>query len=341
MQAEEPSREEFADACDFVLKSWQVTGAVAPKLLAWGRAHAAEETACRVRDRMVSMSRLARLQLEFGRELSRAFEREGIPYVLLKGSATRLTAFEHPDERCGHDVDLGVRAENLDRVREIAIEQGFVPSQWNRDTKRFEPADPKLLAEVEAQHYELGFLVNRQRPSDLSAEEDAAIRRDLKMWHVTDEGDLACYVRIDVHHGLSLDIGLDDLLASPTTATCDGYAARVPSPEWLLFHLVYKIYWEGVHHYHRKRNGFQYADLSRQLLATDEAGFAGLCELLAEYYLDAGGHYVLRRLESDVGMRLRDDQIEFLRRTATPPSESDPVGWNDLGDMWGRLWGHR
>lgn len=334
---------EFAEACAFALSAWQVLPAVGPRLLAWGgRKQASEPAAQRVRDRMVSLDVLGRVQLRVCARLIETFQRRDIPYAMLKGSAVRFAAYPDPKLRVGKDFDVAVPASFLRRAEAATHDCGFIAAQWDPATKRFHLADPVLRARVEAQHYELGFLVRRQVATGVTPSEEAAIRRDLDsqfIWHLTDRGELACYLSVDLHHGLSLEVDVEPLVERSAPVSWNGLAVRLPPPEWILFHVIYKIYWEGVHHY--RKGAYQFADLVRLIPATSEATFARLLEILREYRLEAAGYFVLRRLRLNFGLSLRPEVEAFLERAAHPPPELEPLQVNDLGDMWPKLWGAR
>jgi hypothetical protein len=280
--------------------------------------------------------------LKLGRRLFERLERERIPYVLLKGSAIRFAAYASPLLRCGKDLDIGVPRRQIRRAEEIAIAEGFLPSQWNEKTKRFTIPDRALRSAVEAQHYELGFLVRRQTIVDLDPEDEAAIRRDLPsqfIWHETGDGRLACYVSVDLHHGLSLEMPVEPLVQKARQQAAGADSVPIPPLEWLLFHVIYKLYWEGVHNY--GKGGYQYADLARLLPLTDEATFGRLIELLETTSLQPAGYYVLRRLPTDLKMDPRPEVRSFVDSLWEAPTGGDPMKLNDLGDMWAKLWGHR
>ena len=338
-----PNHGEFAAACEFALDAWQVLPAIAPGLFAWGGPRlAATAEAARVRDRVTGLLVLARLQLVLTRRLVDALTRERIPYALLKGSAVRIVAYDSPLHRCGKDLDVAVSGEHVRAAEDAAVSCGFLPAEWNATDKTFAPADAGLRAAVERRHYELGFLVRRQAVRDLEPEEEAAIRRDLPsqyIWHVTPNDRLACYVSVDVHHGLSLEIPVDPVIEAAEDAGTGDERLRVAPLEWLLFHAVYKTYWEGVTNY--RKGGYQLADVARLLARLDAPGFARFTGLLADHRLEVAGHYVLRRLPSDLGIPLTPEADAFVVETSAPPSDNDPLEWNDLGDMWPKLWGTR
>jgi hypothetical protein len=334
---------DFAQACELALTSWQVLPTILPRLLDWaGSGLVDDPVAQRVRDRAVGLTIVSRIQLTLCRRLVEAFAGQGVPYVLLKSSAVRLTSYPSPELRSGKDIDVGVPAPFLRQAERIACELGFVPAEWDRRTNSFRRADPVLRALVESRHHELGFLARRQRVSGLTPEQEAAIRRDLPnqyIWHLAPDGRLACYTYVDIHHGLNLDMRVEPLVETAQVWEGDGWSAKVPRAEWTLLHLIYKIYWEGVHNY--RKGGYQFADLARLLPQVSEESFQILLRLLARYNLDAAAYYVLRRLESDLGMELTPDQRAFLERAGTAPARGEPVDLNDLGDMWPKLWGYR
>lgn len=338
-----PDSVEFAAACAFGLSAWQVLPAIGQRLFAWGGTRrAGEPVAQRVRDRMVSLDVLGHVQLRICARLIETFQRRGIPYAMLKGSAVRFAAYPDPKLRVGKDFDIAVPRRFLRRAEQATRDCGFIAAQWNPSTKRFYLADPVLRAHVEAQHYELGFLVRRQVATGITRDEEAAIRRDLDsqfIWHLTDRDELACYVSIDLHHGLSLEVNVEPLVEQSAPVNWDGLAVRLPPPEWTLFHLIYKIYWEGVHNY--GKGAYQFADLVRLIPSTNEATFASLLRLLREYRLEAAGYFVLRRLSRNFGLSLRREVEAFLKEASHPPPDLEPLQVNDMGDMWSKLWGAR
>jgi hypothetical protein len=339
------SADDFEEACALLLDNWQVLPVTAPRLFAWTALRLRKSAAASsLRDRLASVEAFARVQLRVGARFEDALRQAKTPYALLKGSAVRFTAYANPTDRCGHDIDIVTWPNCLRRAEQVAIEVGFVPSQWSEARKRFVRADPVLRARVEADHYELGFLVRRQAVDGLSTEVQEALRREAQchhLWHETDDGRLACFVSTDIHHALSLDLPADNLLATARAVKAGDGEAHVPSPAWLACHLIFKIYWEGVHTY--RKGLYQFTDLQRHLRTMSAEDIAALLDLLALHRLEAAGYYVLRRLEIDFGETLSDPLTAFLDSQAFAPAghEVDARMLNDLGDMWPKLWGYR
>jgi hypothetical protein len=339
------SVDEFEEACTLLLDNWQVLPVTAPRLFAWAAPKLRKSAiASALRDRIASVDVFARIQLQVGARFARALRQAQVPYALLKGSAVRFTAYANPTERCGHDIDIVTWPKCLRRAEQVAIGIGFVPSQWSAPEKRFVRADPELRARVEAGHYELGFLVRRQAVDGLAAEVKEALRREAQchhLWHETDDGRLACFVSTDIHHALSLDLPADDLLRTARSVEVGDGQAFVPSPAWLACHLIFKIYWEGVHTY--RKGLYQFADLQRHVRTMSAEDIVALLDILALHRLEAAGYYVLRRLEIDLGETLPDRLTAFLDAQAFAPAgdEVDARMLNDLGDMWPKLWGYR
>ena len=159
-----------------------------------------------------------------------------------------------------------------------------------------------------------------------------------RTWHETEEGELACYVTFDIHHGICLDIPVDEMVESARTVNRQGNSVRVPQPEWMMLQLIFKIYWEGVQRY-RMRGLYQYADVVRLVHEIEGPSASRLFELLKQYELEAAAYYVLRRVESDFGLKLGPELREFLNQASIPPTDYLPTEVNDMGDMWPRLWG--
>jgi len=159
------------------------------------------------------------------------------------------------------------------------------------------------------------------------------------LWHELPGGELACYVYADIHHGISLDTPVEPLVRSARRVRTSGGTVRLPALEWMLFHAIYKLYWEGVHNY--GKGAYQLADVARLTPLLDAAAAERLVSLLREVNFCAGAHYVLRRLEPELGVALPPPLRAFVERTATPPPGREAFELNDLGDMWPKLWGHR
>jgi hypothetical protein len=338
------SKQESELAHDLVARWWQLAPVVWPRVQSMvENGSAPADGSPRLADLATSVSALTRVQNLLCWRFARELESEGIRYTLLKGSAARLVAYDAPHLRGGLDVDIGVRLGDVDAAEAVARAQGFVPSTLiDEEGRHFAPVDSIERELVEQEHYELACLVRRQAVTGLTAEEELAIRNVLDLvrpWHVTEDGRLACYVTLDVHHGLCLDITVDDVVGSARRVDVGVDSLFIPAPEWLLFHLVFKIYWEGVHNY--RRGVYQYADIIRFVDGLASGPAARLVELLETYHLEAAGHYVLRRLPSDFGVALPSALEEFVARTARSPRDMFPIDVNDLGDMWPKLWGYR
>lgn len=339
-----PTREDIEEGAEFLQQSWQVLPAVLPGFLSWiGPGHQELPSVQAVRARALAVEYQGRVQGMLWARIAAELERCRIPYVLLKGSALRWMIYGDPLMRCGIDLDIGVAAEHLQACREAVQRLGFEPAQWEDAYQRFVPADPLQRLLVEMRHYELGFLVRRQRLVGLPATAEAAIRSQLHRtptpWHLTPSGELACYLIIDVHHGISQEIQVGPILDSRVAVRAQGTAYWVPRPSWAMFHLLFKLYWEGVHSY--RTGAYQYADVCRLLPLLDAAETAHLVELLSMWRLVAAGYFVLRRLESDLGLSLSPELTRFLDQASRPDPSLKPLDENDLGDMWPKLWGSR
>lgn len=337
------SESDFGDVSTFAFKHWQALPLIAPKIMNWGGAMFCKSShASQLQDRWTSLYHFGRIQTRLCLRLVNAFQRARIRYVLLKGSAVRFSAYASPDQRVGKDIDIGVPPDRIDLAETLATDQGFVRAEWIANKKRFRRADPTLRAQVEARHYELGFLARRHAVTGLTAEDDAAIRRDLPtqyLWHEASDGRLCCYVSIDLHHAVSLDIGVTDMVKDARIVRHENQSLSIPSDAWLLFHLVFKLYWEGAHTY--GKGGYQLADIAHVVRGMTAAEFGRFTKLLAAYRLEPAGYYVLRRLVSNLGMQVLPEIESFLDRLAVAPDEHDAMPVNDLGDMWPKLWGRR
>ena len=339
-----PTEEQIECACAFLTECWQQIPSALPRFLAWiGQGEEDRPSVRRLRGRGAAIRASAELQRRMMERIVGAFDARAIRYTLLKSSAVRWYLYDSPLDRSGMDIDMGVQRDRLDDAVTVLKELGFVEAQWNQGKLRFEQADPILRAVVEAAHYELGFLVRRQVVDGLSAGMEEMIRGQIDLrpnpWHITADGGLACYVVVDMHHGISPEITVDPLIASRVAIPAGQGIVHVPRDSWTMLHMIYKIYWEGVHTY---REGFyQYGDLCRLAMRIAPDEVEHLRTLLAEYRLKAAAYYVLRRLGPELRTPLPPALIQVMEDGAIPPEDVRARDENDLGDMWPKLWGRR
>jgi len=334
----------LGDACAFALTCWQILPCVWRRLVAWAGVGVTNSVVTQsVRDRLASVHTLARTQRLLLERYVTELDRRHVPYVLLKGSAVCAMAYEYMTDRCGIDIDVGVSKKWIRDAEKIALDQGFVQAEFDAQNKRFFLGTFRHRAAVEKQHYELGFLVREQVIVDLDERTKAAIRRDLTHqdpWHETDEHDLACYVTLDLHHGLSMTCTVDEAVASSSELIRNGLRLRVPSVPWVVFQLIEKLYLEGVAVY--RKGGYQYADLVRLVAKIETPDALALIELLSKHALGVPAFYVLRRLPTEFGVELPAPVKQFIAGFGqTPERGQDAYKLNDLGDMWPKLWGYR
>lgn len=347
LSADEPDRaapnaSEFRDASDFVLQNWWVLPVIGPRLLKWaGKSYEDSPAARRVRDKVTSVRALARIQSILCRRLTQRLEQEGIPYSLLKGTATRWLAYPEPELRSGCDLDVAVSKPYLNAAEDLAQQLGFLRAQWDPVAKFFIPADLAFRSLVESQHYELGFLVRRQVIHNLPDEIHRAIVASLPMvgiWELSPEGELICYVSVDIHHGLTHRISVDPLIELAVARRFDDVTMRFPRLDWAVFHLVIKIYSEGTPFYNK--SAYEYADLTRLIRLFGEGDAANLLQLLETYKLERAGYFVLRRLVSTFGMTLEPTLNDFIATQEQRVAVEDASVADGAGDMWPNLWHH-
>jgi hypothetical protein len=324
------------------LESWQILPSIPlsvlhdtlPKLLTAG-------DHLRLTRAYLAVVAFEKAQIAGCRDFLASLRRAGIRYSLLKGAASACLLYPERFMRAAWDFDLGVAWEDLGLAEQLALDSGFHQAQRDPDKPRFYRADRELRAIVEESHFELGFLVRRLLPTNLDSETRAAIAAEPwthQFWHDSQTSEPWCYAVVDIHHKLSLDIELTDLLATAQTVECGGEQISVPSIAWSTAHLIYKLYWEGVHKY--GKGLYQYADLIRLVSRLDGSSFTTVAEILDRYNLVAGGYYTLKHLV-DFGVTLPPHIDAFLEAACTPPAGADPIEINDLGDVWPKLWGAR
>lgn len=335
---------DLAALCEFGVAVWQVLPVFLPRVVRSAVPRNEDEAAQLQRLSAISTAAttLASIQMELAWRLTRQLEHRRVPYSLIKGAAARLFLYRIPQARGGLDIDVAVPSANLDEAVEACSALGFLPAALDSERHHYVMADPSKAAAVRESHYELATLARRQVIKGLPIH----IVRDIEQaadlifpWYITDDGTPACYVTVDIHHGIGLDVPVDTLVNTAHVANTGPYSAAVPSPAWMLFHLIFKIYWEGVHTY--RRGAYQYADLIRLLPLLDSEDVANLRSLLEQYHLEAGAYYVLRRVEPSFDVTLNPGLRQLIEDATYPPQGLHPDAVNDAGDMWPKIWGRR
>ncbi len=336
------SAADSSKAVDYLLSCWQILPSFSDKLVKGP----IKKILLPVDYRRLCNARLAviafqKTQIAGCRPLLATLEHSEINYSLLKGAASGCILYPERYMRTSWDFDLAVSWEDLPTVEAMALEAGFHQAQRITESALFCPANRQLRDIVEKDHYELGFLVRRLQVTNLSPETLDAIRTETwthQFWHDVDSVNPFCYAAVDIHHAMSLDIGFGELLTSARSVSIDNETLRVPSDAWFAAHLVYKLYWEGVHNY--AKGLYQYADLVRLVARLDEDTFVELIDILEKYNLIAAGYHSFKHLPK-FGVELPEHIASFISDTQYPPEDGDPTGLNDLGDVWPKLWGLR
>lgn len=325
-----------------LLDAWQILPSLSPAVVDQGLAALmTPEDHLRVTRARIAVTAFEKAQIAGCRDFLGALQRASIRHSLLKGAASACVLYPERHMRAAWDFDMGVGWPDLEQAESLALKSGFHQAQRDPDIPRFYRADRKLRAIVEESHFELGFLVRRLQPTNLDAEVKAAIAAEPwahQFWHDSHTATPWCYAVVDIHHKLSLDIELDDLLAGVQAVECAGERLYVPDLAWSAAHLIYKLYWEGVHKY--SKGLYQYADLIRLVPNLDPASFGRTVAILDTYNLVAGGYYTLKHL-ADFGVALPPYVQDFVEDASVPPDGADPIEINDLGDVWSKLWGRR
>lgn len=296
----------------------------------------------RIKSRGEALRAYTSLNISVVKEITELFSHQDIKYCLLKGAAARLIAYGAAENRSGLDTDIAVNQKNLNLSRDLLYNSGFYQAKWLAHEGRFVQASIEERKHVRDNHYELGYIVRRQK-FEGTPEQRQHILDQIDMfpnpWHLTDDGTLAAYVIIDVHHGLSLDIDTVQILDSSNEFENSYGSFYIPSIPWLLFHLIYKLYWEGVHNYNKGL--YQYADIIGLLRLASKDDLAELLLLLDKWKMVAAGYYVLRRLPEHFDVILDSTITNFLESSTQASSRYMPIEENNLGDMWNKIWGFR
>ncbi len=274
----------------------------------------------------------ARLQDDELGRLGARLDEEGIRHAWMKGSAVRRWTGLR---RVGRDLDLAVWPEELERAERLLLEAGYSAADWNPRMREFVRPDLERRRLVEAEHYELGYLV---RPVELSPQRVSVdlVSRVAAVcslpWTVR-SGRAVLFLVVDAHHGINPAVSTRRLLRD--AVRLDGLCLADRS--WSIALAVYKLYWEGVQRF--GRGAHQCADVAALVATASPAEHARALEIVIELGLSAGAAYVLRRLPS-LGVPLSAPLAAHVEAMAEPLPGAD-LGPNDLGDHWPRIWGRR
>lgn len=325
-----------------LLNNWQILPGLAAEVVEKDLAAVlAPGDHSRIRNARLAVTAFERAQMVGCAPFLSALDEANIHYSLLKGAAAACLLYPERHMRAAWDFDLGVAWDDIPAAEALALSSGFHQAQRDAELGRFFRADRELRAIVEEAHFELGFLARRLLVTNLDAETRAAIAAEAwthQFWHDAGTDNPWCYAVVDIHHKLSLDIDLDGLLATAWRKSCSGSVLSVPDFAWFGAHLVFKLYWEGVHKY--GKGFYQYADLLRLLPCLDAANFSRMVSILSEYHLVAGAYHVFKHVP-DFGVDLPPHVAEFVAEAQIPPPGTDPIDTNDLGDVWPKLWNRR
>lgn len=246
---------------EFAEMSWQVMPSYVARLTEWLGPERSSPLAARAEAFRIFFSIQNQVLVEVAQELRGA----GVEHCLLKGSASRLNLYPSSDLRGGIDLDFAIPLDAADHGRRVAAKLGFEQSAWDERALTFVRATVEQKRWIDANHYELGFLIRRHAVDGLSADQKSAIRRQLHVqpnpWHEISDDRLGVWINLDLHTGLSHDIPAAPLLTSSRQFFYRGVGVPIPSPAWQMFHTIYKLYWEGVFNY--GKGIYQYADLCR------------------------------------------------------------------------------
>jgi len=332
-------------AVNLALSEWQALPVVLRNLL--GSLNEAEITQYEdilrpALDRKAGFDVLSDIQMQLAQKLVQDLDQANIDYCFIKGTAARLSGYGDPSMRLGKDLDIAVRKGDLRIAEEVAIANGFLPAEWCYNTRHFYFPNLSARRAVEKNHYELGFLARRQSVLEIDLGIEQMIRRDIPnqyIWHELPDGQLCCYVTVDIHHSISLDIPAEPSLNHKSSTVVEGQEISIPPIEWLLFQIIFKLYWEGVHNY--RKGAYQYSDVARLIPLLTASDFGRFEKILQNYKFEAGAYYVLRRIKLNLFHSVPDFVNEFLIEQSNSPSKGVPEDFNDFGDHWPKIWGIR
>lgn len=271
---------ERAGAIALALAAWQILGWTAGRIRAASGEVRGGASTLAVLDAAETAVRLhVELQERLLERLAAALDREGIPFVLLKGSALRRSAWPEPGMRASWDIDVGVPRHALADTEAVVRALGFAPAVRERPSGRFVPAPRLFRAILESYNHELCAMVREQEVVDLRPEEVAAIELSMPalgrlIWDHRG-GRIIARTGVDIHHMIDPQLGLGALLASARRLG----GMPVPNRCWAVVHAARTLHRQAAREGARLLHAL--GDLARLLPPEPAARLALAAELRA------------------------------------------------------------
>lgn len=335
------SNEELKEACLFLDKCWRILPGIMPRFISWidDKVDKSSEL-LKIKQEAIALEKYGQLQNQLLCSLVERLNNDDLPYVLLKGSALRMSVYNNPVERIGGDIDIAISADHLDKCKSIVDKIGYKAVQWHPDERKFKKANPIIRKITESRHYELGFYVYSFLLDDILSDVESAIFSQIEkqpmMWFVDDNGKLGCHMRLDIHHGIShgRKMMADHIIEDFNVITVNNIKYSIPRPSWLLLHLIFKVYWEGLD---SKNVLHHYADICRLITQVSGSEYKHFSNLIAARNLEIETYFVVRRLQSNLKTELPQEFKVFLEDISSLLKENSKKR-NGRKDMWIKLW---
>jgi Uncharacterised nucleotidyltransferase len=316
---------------------WHVAPAAVPLFLGAFDSQISSKTRARLEALAEAATIHGKLFRQVAAEVAGAFADRDVELVALKGTASGFLGYDDPAHRTGADLDFCVRPDALEVAKDIMGQVGFWAGDYDSRTQTFVPSDETVRAERETGHYALGFWVKILDIGEVSprAAEGFRLAGDLLPFASEVKGTrVRTPVLVDIHHSVGVGVSADDIMNRPRPHRWNGATVLLPPSEWVAFHALLKLYWEGGQAYGK---GFQYlADFARILPLLSDEESDSLVGLIEAHNLRPGGYHVLRRMPFCTGVDI-SRLSPVLDSWSLPPRDETPFSYNDIGDFWPRL----
>ncbi len=163
-------------------------------------------------DLMAVRKYILRSQLDALADLVDGLQTYGVDAVVFKGAALMPRFFSDCPLSLLLDIDVLVARSQIQTVKKVLYEQGYVQGTYNVETHSIGPRDVQEIGEIEARHYELAPFF---RAKPLSQEDiqnlggiDTFNQRPLSLNHR--QGYL--FIEVDIHHNVATDTLVEPLL---------------------------------------------------------------------------------------------------------------------------------
>lgn len=234
--------------------------------------------------------------------ISQALTKQQIRHAFAKGFAFREWLYQPAWTRIGGDIDIVIDRWNVERVRALMHELGFIHASGTWDYREFRPATQAEIDEAESKHHELAIFVKDYNLKD--APEwllGPNFTRRVPFTYEALASGPVFHSCVDIHWALHFTFADADLLAQvEMNGSTSGQQRPILSLKWNILFSIFKLYNEA---FTRPRYGLTHLiDLVALLEAgEDKLDWTEFETLVGKYQLESAAFYTLSAVQRLAG----------------------------------------